>query len=378
MSLAQCALCNIEITEQNDSEEHIIPNAIGGRKKVMGFICRSCNNKSGSEWDSDLSEQLNPFSLFLGISRQRGNVPSQIFETTSGEKVQIHPDEKMNYARPQYSEDKIENQVKINIQARSTSEAKRMLQGTKRKYPEIDLNETQFDIEEQESYLSGMIKFSLTLGGPKAGRSIVKSAMALAVKSGINPKDCEHAREYLLCDHGEACFGYYYEKDLLINRPDGMPLHCMFVRGDPNTRQLLGYAEFFGFQRIVMCLSSKYNGKEFTNCYAIDPINGAELDLIVNLSLTPEDIRASYNYEKYDINLYKNAIEKIISRAVQASSEKERNRVIDQAVKHAFLNCGAKEGEMLLPEHTNRIANLIFEKLKPFLLHELSGIREEK
>ena len=104
MSLAQCALCNIEITEQNDSEEHIIPNAIGGRKKVMGFICRSCNNKSGSEWDSDLSEQLNPLSLFLGISRQRGNVPSQIFETTSGEKVQIHPDEKMNYARPQYSE----------------------------------------------------------------------------------------------------------------------------------------------------------------------------------------------------------------------------------------------------------------------------------
>ena len=253
-----------------------------------------------------------------------------------------------------------------------------MFQGTKRKYPEIDLNETKFDIKEQESYLSGMIKFSLTFGGSKAGRSIVKSAMALAVKSGINPKDCEHAREYLLCDHGEACFGYYYEKDLLINRPDGMPLHCIFVRGDPNTKQLLGYAEFFGFQRIVMCLSSKYDGIEFTNCYAIDPINGAELDLIVNLSLTPEDIRAAYNYEKYDFNLHKTAIEKIISRGVQASSEKERNRVIDQAVKYAFLNCGAKEGEMLLPEHTNKIAKLIVENLKPFLLHQLSGIREEK
>ena len=71
MSLIFCALCNVEIAEQNDSKEHIIPNSIGGRKKVKGFICKDCNNKSGREWDDALAQQFNPLSLLLGIKRER-------------------------------------------------------------------------------------------------------------------------------------------------------------------------------------------------------------------------------------------------------------------------------------------------------------------
>ena len=74
-----CALCDMEITEKNDTKEHLIPNAIGGRKKIKGFICNSCNKASGDNWDSELAKQLNPFSLFFGITRERGEAPSQLF-----------------------------------------------------------------------------------------------------------------------------------------------------------------------------------------------------------------------------------------------------------------------------------------------------------
>ena len=376
MSSVLCALCDVEITEQNESKEHIIPNSIGGRKKISGFICKDCNNKSVHAWDNELANDLNPLSLFLGIKRGRGKAPSQAFGTTSGEEVQLHSDGRMSCSRPQYSENKVGEQTIININARSIQEARSILKGIKRKYPTIDINQAISSYEEHSSYISGMLKFNLSFGGQKTGRSVVKSVMALAVESGVNPKDCDNAREYLLNEHSELCFGYYYEKDLVTNRPDGIPIHCVFVKGDPNTRQLIGYAEFFGFQRMIVCLSEKYDGGEFTNCYSIDPVNGKELDVKVDLCISSENIKAVYNYEKIDHDLYKEAIEKVISMGVQNSFKREMNRVIDQAMEHISLNFSAKEGEILTDEHVEELVRLFMEKMEPFIIHNTSRIRE--
>ena len=42
-----CALCEAPSGNGNDSREHILPNAIGGRKTVRGFLCRVCNTMAG-------------------------------------------------------------------------------------------------------------------------------------------------------------------------------------------------------------------------------------------------------------------------------------------------------------------------------------------
>ena len=39
MTSPKCALCDETITSQNDTKEHLIPNAIGGRKKIkVSFV----------------------------------------------------------------------------------------------------------------------------------------------------------------------------------------------------------------------------------------------------------------------------------------------------------------------------------------------------
>ena len=68
----QCVLCDGVISEKNMTAEHIIPNAIGGRKKVSGFICRDCNNRTGTEWDAKLVDQRLLHFLSLTVNRQRG------------------------------------------------------------------------------------------------------------------------------------------------------------------------------------------------------------------------------------------------------------------------------------------------------------------
>ncbi|WP_375176790.1 HNH endonuclease [Marinobacter mobilis] len=380
MTTPICALCEKEITQENDTKEHLIPNAIGGRRKLKGFICESCNNTSGDDWESALAKQLNPLSLFFGISRERGEAPSQLFETTGSDRLKLNLHGSMDIEKPLYSETPLESGsgVQIQIKARSMPEAKRMLQGVKRKYPQVDLNELLDNAKSESSYCSDMLKFNLSFGGHEAGRSIVKSALALAVSSGIPAEICGEATNYLRKEDSEACFGYFYASDLIKNRPEGIPLHCVSIKGCSKTKQVIGYVEYFGVQRVVLCLSDSYEGEDISNTYAINPITGEELSLIVELDLSNGDIREAYDYKKIPEGSVEAAFDKVIPTGMEASFEKEKNRVVNQAVKHAFENCGAKEGEMLMPEHINKLTGLMMEKLEPFILHQLAQSRKKK
>ncbi len=380
MTSPKCALCDEAITEENDTKEHLIPNAIGGRKKIKGFICESCNNSSGDDWESELAKQLNPLSLFFGISRERGEAPSQLFETTGGDRLKLNVDGSMDIEKPIYSESPMESGtgVQIQIRARSMPEAKRMLQGVKRKYPQVDLNELLENAISQSSYCSDMLHFNLSFGGHEAGRSIVKSALALAVSSGIPAEECTEATNYLKNDEAEACFGYFYEKDLITNRPKGIPLHCVSIKGCGKTKQVIGYVEYFGVQRVILCLSGTYEGPDISDTYAINPITGKELTLLVDLNLSNPEIREAYDYKKIPKGSVEAAFDEVLPTGMKASYEKEKDRVLNEAIKYAFENCGAKEGEMLMPEHVNKLTGLMMEKLESFILHQFTQSRKRK
>lgn len=101
----KCVLCNESLAGKNRSKEHIIPNAIGGRKKTTGFICNTCNNKLGEKWDSDLAKQLNWFSLAVGISRERGYPPKQLVQTVEGDKYWLLSDGTFTPEKSSHSEE---------------------------------------------------------------------------------------------------------------------------------------------------------------------------------------------------------------------------------------------------------------------------------
>ena len=371
---AACVLCSTLFTKANVSKEHLILNAIGGRRKITGFLCRSCNSSTGQGWDAALAEQLNPLSLILGIQRERGTPPSQKFKTTTGEELELSHDGTLRPAKPHFSETKTESgTVQLQIMARTMVEAKHILGGVKRKYPQIDLEEVLKNLKPESRYPDGLMHFSLGVGGVKAGRSIVKSALALAVDAGVNPEDCDGALAYLANDAAEACFGFYYERDLVRNRPERTALHCVAVRGDPSSGQLLGYVEFYGVHRMVVSLSDRYHGEPLYNCYAVDPIAGTELKLDVDLALSAEDVAATYRYEKIPKGSIEKAFEQVIPIGLEKSYQREKERVIDDAIDYAFKNCGAKLGEVLTPEHVRRLARLITEKMQPFLLQHISS-----
>ncbi|WP_198651747.1 HNH endonuclease [Salinicola sp. RZ23] len=100
----RCLLCDEVISAETDSREHLIPNSIGGRKKVSGFLCVGCNSKSGDNWDSVLARQMNPLSLFFRINRERGDAPSQKFQTTSEDEWVLNVDGSLDLPKPIFKE----------------------------------------------------------------------------------------------------------------------------------------------------------------------------------------------------------------------------------------------------------------------------------
>ncbi len=366
-----CALCDIRLDDTNDSREHIIPNAIGGRKSIRKFICRQCNNTTGATWDNQLATQLQPLCTMLDIRRGRGKNQPTAIQSVKGEKLSLRPDGSMTIQKPIFSRRKLAGSTVLNFKVNSIEKLNEMIPGLKRKYPNLDTDELLQQATlaaSKRKYLQDPWCVKLEFGGESAGRSIIKSLLALVYDAERHISDCEHAKGYLLSG-GEACFGYYNETDIVKDRPPGTYLHCIYICGDPRTKQLLGYAEYFGYQKIVACLSSNYDGESFSHCYAIDPVTGEELDIDINLEFTPEDIAAIYAYEKVDDKKVGVALDQLMATWKERDIEKATEHAVKDAAEFAFANCGARPGEIISDEQILKLISLVLERLVPFVLH---------
>ena len=371
MSNTKCVLCSAAITDQNDSREHVIPNAIGGRKRVPGLLCKACNEATGSSWDAELARQLQPLSSFFAIKRQRGKRPTEIVSSVSGNQYARRPDGQLTLAHHVYEEIETDTGTRIVIRARTPREARQLLNRAKAKYPQIDVEALAGQIQYSHDYPDDVFRMDLNFGGEKSGRSIVKSCVALGVDFGIKAADCDKAMEYLTNPQGFPCFGYFHERDLIRNRPNEV-FHCVAVSGDSGSGLLIGYAEYFGFYRVVVGMSECYAGKDFKTVYAINPISGKQLQrLDIDLALTMVDIEDAYNYKKVPDGSMAEGVSKVIPIGLANDFEREKQAAIRRAVEYAFANCGAKPGEVLTEEQKLKLPKLVTEHLMPFLRHNM-------
>lgn len=106
---SKCMLCDVKIDNENNTAEHVIPNALGGRLKVNGFICRNCNSTTGENWDCWLCDDLSNVCLFFNISRERGMVKPKLLTTNSGNTYRVSPDKTMSLDKPRLEEKKKES-----------------------------------------------------------------------------------------------------------------------------------------------------------------------------------------------------------------------------------------------------------------------------
>ena len=336
-----CALCQTPLTTENSSNEHIIPNSIGGRKTARTFICKSCNSETGRSWDNALWDQLKPFCTMLGVKRARGTNQPVAMRGADGKKFVLNPDASVSIPHTIRTKRTLAGEIEVAIEAKSMQKAKRLLKQEARKRFSLKVEEilsNATDIREQIQFPLRM-SLPLFLSGDDVGRSIIKSCLGLAYQAGVSTDDCEDARRYLK-GTGDACFGHYNEIDLVKNRPVGICFHCICVYGDPAQGHILAYVEFFGYQRIVARLSDNYRGDAFSICHAIDPVSGESLDLDVALEFTQDEVPAILANERVNDGKVEDCLKGVLATCL-------KHLMTTNAVERANLQCGVKCGQAL-------------------------------
>jgi hypothetical protein len=367
-----CALCDVLLTPENNSREHLLPNGIGGQKTVKNVFCKACNSRTGSAWDADLTKQLNLFNLLFAIKRDRGNVQAQDFTTVSGQQVRVHPEGHLSFPPQEPVRTQTEKGFCVQARVGTRREAKTFLSGMKRHNPELDIEEQMRNLKVERTYLNDPIFTQLSVGGLTAGRSFVKSAYALAVASGVPPKICIEARAYLLAEDGVRCFEYFYKRDLVTNRSQERVFHCVAVQGDPTTGQLIGYVELYSAWRMVICLSSQYTGDAFESSYAVDPSTGEEVGLSFDLKFSREELCTAINSQTDYKDELQKALNAMMAVGYPASLARERERALHRAFTAAMERLGVSPGGRLLPEQVPEFSHIMAEEMMPCILHQMS------
>lgn len=345
-----CILCDRVLDESSDSPEHIIPDCIGGRKIVWGFICRACNHGTGSTWDAEVARQTHSLCLLFSIKRTRGPIRPRTLSSTHGEAVRYNHDGSMAPAKPEFDIRQQEDQLRIEMTTPSRRSARKHLKALAKKYPQIDVEKVMASAVSSYKPVSGSLRFDFPECGPAFWRALIKSVLALIAHAGGEPAACAEGMSFLRKEDIEPCIGFFYERDLVQNRPDGVPFHLICVQSSGKGGPLFAYVELFGYLRVVAAVSESYDGPPLRASYAIDPRNGLELKLEVNLSITLRDVHDAYKYKKINTDAMRAAIEAVVGPAVKAANVLATSRVAKRLVGEALQKVDLKDGDHPTPK----------------------------
>ena len=366
----RCALCNEPFTADNRSKEHIIPAALGGHRTVDDFLCRRCNSQTGDSWDAELVRTLHELSLLLDIRRQRGQTPAKVVNTTGGGQIRLLPGGRLELTKPEFDKSYEDGKLAIHLTARTEHEARRMLRNIAQRYNrDIDIDGLIAENPIQSHYPSDKMRLEIGLGGPHSDKSMVKSALAMAVYAGITPDDAPLAVDYLRSNDAVVCIDPCYTRDVVLNRVPGMPLNCVYVAGDAGCRRLVAYVELFGVLRRVICLSDDYEGESFNDYYAFDPTDGSFQS--IEFELEPATIKPTGNepFDESTIEQVRLALLSVIQKAQGTAVENHIGKLVHEGFNEFLDDRNKDEDEPLSEEDVEALTASVMKRLEPFLVH---------
>lgn len=94
-NLHECLFCGVQITPDNESKEHVIPNALGGQLWTKEATCSSCNSKAGHSLDGHLVSTFSLLANVLDVPRDRGTHPkANVKDSVTGLNYELSPGRK--------------------------------------------------------------------------------------------------------------------------------------------------------------------------------------------------------------------------------------------------------------------------------------------
>lgn len=366
--MPNCYVCNSDITEDNSTEEHILLNSMGGRLKSTRLICKNCNSKFGNTFDSELSDQLNFLATILMIKRDRGTPPPILMERKStGEKLSVDHEGKPRLAKPTVEQCKVGEATHIRIQARDMNEARQILNGLKRKYPTIDVEEQLASAKVIEEHLDEHLNMKLVIGGKTSLPAILKMAINYYIERTGDLESLSNAIDNLKKNDSSRVEPIIL-KERLFCLDNGEVTHSIFINGNKDSHRLYAIIELYNVFQFVVRLSDSYTRDDFTDLYVYDvleraekkktPTHVPEFDLIFNHSYPSSDP---------DFAILRQALERCMGVAMQRQHDFFRKEMIKDCWE-STVDKMIPQGSAITQEALDAFQTEFMNKLRPYLL----------
>lgn len=367
--MSQCYVCEKEINRENETEEHILINAIGGTLKSKTLICKKCNSEFGEKIDAELARQLNFFSNMLDIKRDRGvpqNLDVKLKKT--GEEILIQSGGKPVLKIPKIHK-KIDQNGKgtITITAPNIKVSRTILKGLKRTYNQIGVEDILSKATKTTNYLNEQYEVNMVIGGDMAFRSICKTAINFYMMNNGERKYIEHLIPYIKGKQDVICVKYYYKNLDVIPKNENQVLHSIIIKGNNNEKLLLAYIELFNCCKYIILLNDNYNGSDVNITYYFDILKQNQVDKCNSFYISRDELIKlieSLQIPTDEILSEVNKLQNIINK-------KQYSEQINKFSQEALENSLSKypEDAIITSEMMNEFVDELMKRTAPFIGH---------
>lgn len=187
--MPSCIFCQKSLGKDT-RPEHVLLDALGGRKTTTKVLCSDCNNRFGATIDKTLAAQFSHLrSMFHFKSGTGKNPPGIKIKDIEGRQLLVRPDGNPEHMeKPFIAEQQPDGRWKLQINARSPEHLDRLLPDmaasmgmSLERLREQLLKEPATEIFQK----AGILNVNLNLDGEDVRRSIVKQCLTLwATKVG--------------------------------------------------------------------------------------------------------------------------------------------------------------------------------------------------
>ncbi len=366
--MMNCYYCKEVLTTENESVEHIIPNAIGGRLKSKELLCKKCNSLLGEQVDSKFCNSLSPLSGFLDIQRERGTNPDiKNIKSNDGKLYNLVNGRYPVPVSPEINFDESKN--RFHISARNEKEMRHIIKKLKKKYPNLDDNELESKMIRGKYYMNEALNMQLQLGNNEFMKALLKIAINFYLHRCSRVIDLHERIEELrnTNDIPVSIIRHYYTKDSIKYEDTNEVSHTIYIKGDSSTKLLYAFIEIFSSAAFIINLNTEYNGPEASYSYTYDVLLNKEISKKITFNYDGELKGDEVELNKEFIS----RLQKKLSRVLVIADKRQVDAIISNITKEVMADILSKypDGTLINEEMFNEFAKAISEEVAPFIAH---------
>lgn len=367
--MSKCYLCKNEITDENVSIEHILPNAIGGRLKSSSLICKECNSKFGDTSDACLAKQLEFFANQLNIKRERGSVQNvEMTRESTGETYLVSPEGDLVPRKPLIKERESNGNLEIYVKANDEKTIESILIGLKRKYPKLDITKFNDALKHEVEYIDEPLHGTISIDGKKIFPAILKIAVNYYIEKGGDIEFVDSAIEDLKNNQTHRV-DLIIKEGLVVESDSEDVLHYIFINGCREKKKLYAIIELYSTVQFVIKLSDNYNGEDVQHLYVFDVLKKQEIQK--EIVFVPDfDFIFNYDYStiKPDYNVFGKRLERILKIGSQRRLDKSIHKITEQSLKKVL---GEPDGRVITHHDVCLLVDEIMKGLTPIIANSV-------